>query len=303
MKPTLEKSRFIRSHQSTKPVGGVSDRRGARHLTCRIGANNGTVVGSDPSTNVSPSDHLARSVRSANLASIHPRQATDTGATGDAGRRVRVQNVPVVSAHQSADALTETADAHIRVRTNNRTPVRTDHSTVFDGRIQFQRAGDVSVLDDPSVVEAAVMVEKEPREATAWINSVRSIVERVRDEEIRDAIHRLHPAAIRAGLIGALESRCSRWPRLEESLRLGLFTSLLFATVKLQLYPDLLSSGWFSLGNVVQFQLGKVTMYAVYFTLGVIVYATNRFEKGVGIGRPWAWGRWRCHVRHQYGYR
>lgn len=93
--------------------------------------------------------------------------------------------------------------------------------------------------------EAAAMVETEPREAEALINSVRALVERVCDEEIRDASHRLHPAAIRAGLIGALESLCARWhevvtakfsvdaklaelddpggPRLKESLRLGLY--------------------------------------------------------------------------------
>ena len=44
--------------------------------------------------------------------------------------------------------------------------------------------------------------------------------------------------------------------------------------------------------NVVQFQLGKVTMYAVYFALGAVVYSTNRFEKGTALGTgrrslPW----------------
>lgn len=43
------------------------------------------------------------------------------------------------------------------------------------------------------------------------MRSVEEILEHLRKEEIRDASHRLHPAAIRAGLIGALDALCARW--------------------------------------------------------------------------------------------
>ena len=65
-----------------------------------------------------------------------------------------------------------------------------------------------------------------------------------------------------------------------------------FAAVKLFAYQDILSSGWFSLGNVFQFQLGKAFIYAIYFALGVYGYANNWFEKNAknaGLGKTRAW--------------
>jgi len=60
-----------------------------------------------------------------------------------------------------------------------------------------------------SAAQAAAAVERDPQEAVKLMHFVHDKVEQVRKEEIREASHRLHPAAIRAGLIGALESLCS----------------------------------------------------------------------------------------------
>lgn len=70
----------------------------------------------------------------------------------------------------------------------------------------------------------------------------------------------------------------------------ALLTILPFAAVKLFVYPDLLGSGWFSLGNVVQFQLGKLMIYAVYFAFGIYVYFNKWFVGKTRLGRSWVWG-------------
>src|SRR5690606_27381535 len=93
--------------------------------------------------------------------------------------------------------------------------------------------------------KAAALAPLHPLEASRLMRSVEELVEQVRTEDIRDASHQLHPAAIRAGLVGALDSLLAHWPdqetvhlsvddelaaldepagpRLRESLRLGLY--------------------------------------------------------------------------------
>jgi glucans biosynthesis protein C len=70
----------------------------------------------------------------------------------------------------------------------------------------------------------------------------------------------------------------------------ALLTILPFGFVKLFLYPELLASGWFSLGNLVQFQLGKLIIYAAYFGFGVYAYTRKWFVGGADMGRVWLWG-------------
>ena len=69
----------------------------------------------------------------------------------------------------------------------------------------------------------------------------------------------------------------------------ALLTILLFAAVKLFAYSELLDSGWFSLGSVVQFQLGKLTIYAVYFGFGIYAYSRNWFVERFDFGPVWMW--------------
>src|SRR5690606_35764016 len=59
-----------------------------------------------------------------------------------------------------------------------------------------------------SAAQAAAAVERNPQEAIRLMQLVHDTVEQVCRQEIRDASHRLHPAAVRAGLIGALDSLC-----------------------------------------------------------------------------------------------
>lgn len=93
--------------------------------------------------------------------------------------------------------------------------------------------------------QAAMLAERDPKEAAKLMRSVSQLVEHVRENDIREASHRLVPAAIAAGLVGAVEALCRRLPddlsvdlrvdprlaeiddpggpRLKESLRIGLY--------------------------------------------------------------------------------
>ena len=70
----------------------------------------------------------------------------------------------------------------------------------------------------------------------------------------------------------------------------GFLTILLFALAKFFLYSDFLDKGWFSLGNIIQFQCGKLIIYACYFGLGIYAYSRKWFTDGNDFGRAWVWG-------------
>lgn len=70
----------------------------------------------------------------------------------------------------------------------------------------------------------------------------------------------------------------------------GLLTILLFALVRFFIYPDFMGLGWFSLGNLIQFQCGKLVIYASYFGLGSYAYSRRWFTEGADFGRTWIWG-------------
>jgi glucan biosynthesis protein C len=70
----------------------------------------------------------------------------------------------------------------------------------------------------------------------------------------------------------------------------GFLTILLFALAKFFLYSDFLDKGWFTLGNIIQFQCGKLTIYACYFGLGIHAYSRKWFADGNDFGRSWVWG-------------
>jgi len=70
----------------------------------------------------------------------------------------------------------------------------------------------------------------------------------------------------------------------------GLLTILLFGLVKFLLYSDFTDMGWFSLGNIIQFQCGKLIIYASYFGLGIYAYSRKWFTEVNKFGRPWLWG-------------
>ena len=70
----------------------------------------------------------------------------------------------------------------------------------------------------------------------------------------------------------------------------ALLTILLFALVKFLVSPSILDKGWFSLGNLIQFQPGKLVFYASYFGLGVYAYSRQWFTNQADFGPTWVWG-------------
>jgi len=75
---------------------------------------------------------------------------------------------------------------------------------VLHGRVQARL-----FAASQSAMQAAAAVEDDAQEAIKLMHFVHDTVEEVRQQEIRDVSHRLHPPAIRAGLVGALDSLCS----------------------------------------------------------------------------------------------
>jgi hypothetical protein len=73
-------------------------------------------------------------------------------------------------------------------------------------------------------------------------------------------------------------------------LVLSILNTAFFALTRFLFYPDFMSMGWFSLGNIIQFQLGKLTIYCCYFGLGVYAYSREWFADGADFGKAWKWG-------------
>ena len=71
---------------------------------------------------------------------------------------------------------------------------------------------------------------------------------------------------------------------------MGSVLILLFALARFTLYPEFMGKGWFSLGNIIQFQIGKFIFYACFFGLGCYACFRNWFYDGLDFGRPWIWG-------------
>ncbi|MBA3029585.1 MAG: acyltransferase family protein [Desulfobacteraceae bacterium] len=70
----------------------------------------------------------------------------------------------------------------------------------------------------------------------------------------------------------------------------GLLTIVLFAVIRFFIYPEFMGMGWFSLGNILQFQFGKLVIYAVYFGLGCHAFSGKWFEGRSDFGKLWLWG-------------
>jgi peptidoglycan/LPS O-acetylase OafA/YrhL len=72
---------------------------------------------------------------------------------------------------------------------------------------------------------------------------------------------------------------------------IGLLSILLFALAKFLVSSpaDPFDFAWFSLGNLVQFEIAKLAFYIPYFGLGVYAYANKWFTAGRDMGRPWVW--------------
>jgi hypothetical protein len=64
---------------------------------------------------------------------------------------------------------------------------------------------------------------------------------------------------------------------------------VLFSIVRFMVYPEFMSNGWFSLGNIVQFQFGKIVIYGCFFGLGIRAYSGRWFTGNNGFGKWWGW--------------
>ncbi len=69
-------------------------------------------------------------------------------------------------------------------------------------------------------------------------------------------------------------------------LFVGILTVILYIPMYIFLSPDL---GWFSLGNIIQFQPTKLVFYVSYFGLGVYAFSRKWFTNGTDFGHPWVW--------------
>lgn len=70
----------------------------------------------------------------------------------------------------------------------------------------------------------------------------------------------------------------------------SMLTIILFGAVKLFIYDEILGSGWFSFGHLIEFQLGKFMIYSVFFIFGIYAYVNGWFTRAGGVGRVWLWG-------------
>jgi hypothetical protein len=64
---------------------------------------------------------------------------------------------------------------------------------------------------------------------------------------------------------------------------------VLFSIIRLAIYPEFMGNGWFSLGNIIQFQFGKIVIYGCCFGLGIRAFSGKWFVGRNGFGKPWAW--------------
>lgn len=73
---------------------------------------------------------------------------------------------------------------------------------------------------------------------------------------------------------------------------IGILNILLFAMIKLltSSLDNPFYMGWFSLGNLIQFESAKLAFYVPYFGLGIYAYSKKWFVSGKDFGKPWAWG-------------
>jgi hypothetical protein len=64
---------------------------------------------------------------------------------------------------------------------------------------------------------------------------------------------------------------------------------VLFGIIRFIIYPEFMGNGWFSLGNIIQFQFGKIVIYGCFFWLGVRAYSGKWFIRNNGFWKTWVW--------------
>jgi hypothetical protein len=64
---------------------------------------------------------------------------------------------------------------------------------------------------------------------------------------------------------------------------------VLFGFIRFKIYQEFMGNGWFSLGNIIQFQFGKIILYGCFFWLGIRAYSRKWFTGNKGFWKPWIW--------------
>ena len=63
----------------------------------------------------------------------------------------------------------------------------------------------------------------------------------------------------------------------------------LFSIIRFMVYPEFMDSGWFSLGNIIQFQYGKIVIYGCFFGLGIRAYSGKWFTENNDFWKARVW--------------
>jgi hypothetical protein len=64
---------------------------------------------------------------------------------------------------------------------------------------------------------------------------------------------------------------------------------ILFGIIRFNIYQEFMGNGWFSLGNIIQFQFGKIVIYGCFFWLGIRAYSGKWFTGNNSFWKPWVW--------------
>jgi signal transduction histidine kinase len=114
-----------------------------------------------------------------------------------------IENAALLRAHR--DQLEELKEARRLVTTSNEA-VRREIAERLHGPVQTQL-----VVADFTLRKASSLVEAAPLEARKAIDDARALIDTVREKEIRDVSHILHPWVIGLGLAPAMRSLCDRF--------------------------------------------------------------------------------------------
>jgi glucans biosynthesis protein C len=64
---------------------------------------------------------------------------------------------------------------------------------------------------------------------------------------------------------------------------------ILFSLIRFLVYREFMAFGWFSLGNIIQFQFGKLIIYICCFGLGIYAFSQKWFTNNAAFGKAWIW--------------
>jgi hypothetical protein len=64
---------------------------------------------------------------------------------------------------------------------------------------------------------------------------------------------------------------------------------ILFGFIRFRIYHEFMGHGWFSFGNIIQFQFGKIVIYGCFYCLGIRAYSGKWFTENRRFWNPPVW--------------